>query len=123
MEKSPSGKSFAARVGPHYVSVWQSTNGRPIVELGEHAGIVHDFDFSPSETKMAVGTGDSDSYGEVFLWEIRKGVAFQVLDSFPHSVKSVDAVAFSSNDRYVYFATDLGEIRRWDIRPKVKRFD
>jgi len=120
---SPSGKSFAARVDPHYVSVWQSTNGRPIVELGEHAGIVHDFDFSPSETKMAVGTGDSDSYGEVFLWEIRKGVAFQVLDSFPHSVKSVDAVAFSSNDRYVYFATDLGEIRRWDIRPKVKRFD
>ena len=118
---SPSGKSFAARVDPRYVSVWQSTNGRPIVELGEHLGVVHDFEFSPGETKMVVGTGDD--IGRVFLWEIRKGVAYQILDDFSDSVKSIDAVAFSSNERFVFFANDLGEIRRWDIRPKVKAFD
>ncbi len=118
---SPSGKSIAARIDPHYVTVWQSTNGRLIVEVGEHLGVVHDFEFSPSETKMVVGTGDA--VGQVFLWEIRKGVAFQILDNFPHNVKSIDAVAFSSNERFVYFANDQGEIRRWDIRPKVQAFD
>ena len=118
---SPSGKSIAARIDPHYVTVWQSTNGRLIVEIGEHSGVVHDFEFSPSETKMVVGTGDV--VGQVFLWEIRKGVAFQILDNFSHNVKSIDAVAFSSNERFVYFANDLGEIRRWDIRPKIQTFD
>lgn len=118
---SPSGKSFAARIDPKYISVWQSTNGRPIVDLGENPGVVQDFEFSPGETRMAVGVGGPSA--QVVVWEIRKGIPCLYLDNLPLDVKSIDAVAFSRNERFVYFANDIGEIRRWDIRPKVKLFD
>lgn len=118
---SPSGKSFAARVDPKYVSVWQSTNGRSVVELGEHSGVVEDFEFSRGETRMVVGTSGPNS--QALIWEIRKGVLLRSIDNITRDVRSIDAVTFSPNDRFVYFANNLGEIRRWNLHPKKLSID
>lgn len=118
---SPSGIMFAARIDPRYLSVWQSTNGRSIAELGEHSGIVEAFDFSPSETRIVVGLSGRDA--KIVVWDIRKGIACRVNDTFPSDVNSISAVVFSNDERFVYFANNIGEIRRWKARPNVKSSD
>ncbi len=114
---SPSGNLFAARIDPRYISIWQSTNGRSVVELGEHPGVVEDFEFSPGTARIVVGVGSNDP--QVLVWEIRKGIQCHVLDNLPPEVSAVNAVAFSNDERYIYFANDINEVRRWDIRPRV----
>ena len=112
---SPSGKMFAARVEPKCVSIWQSANGRHICELGDHTGVVRCFAFAPGETKIVVGTGSNSA--RVELWEIRKETLYRSLEDDAYDAKSIDAVAFSNDERYVYYANDVGEIKRWNTRP------
>ena len=112
---SPSGKTFAARVEPKCVSLWQSASGRPISLLGDHSGIVRSFAFAPGETKMIVGIGGKRA--QLTLWEIRKEAIYRTLEDDAYDAKSIDAVAFSNDERYVYYANDVGEIKRWNTRP------
>lgn len=111
---SPSGKAFAARVEPKFVTIWQSVSGRRIAELGEHEGIVRSFAFSPREMKMVVGT--EGEFARLQLWEIRKGVVYRTLDDYAESAKCAQAIAISADEQYVYFANDLGQIKRWNLR-------
>ncbi len=110
---SPDGRIFAARIDPRYVTLWQSANGRLLVELGEHRNDVADFAFSPNGVKVATTTGPGK---RVVLWNVRKGAATRALDETAPEVAELDAVAFSADGGSVYFANDLGEIKRWDAR-------
>lgn len=111
---SPNGERFAARVEPRYISIWQSANGRLFMELGEHSGVVRDFNFSPRSSKLIVGVDGTKA--QVVLWEIRKGVIYRTLDDVVDGASSIDAVAFAPDESFVYFANDLGEVKRWNIR-------
>lgn len=110
---SPNGQIFASRIDPRYVTLWQAANGRLLVELGEHRDDVSDFAFSPNGMKVAAATGEG---ARVVLWNIRKGAAHRTLRETAEEVASIDAVAFSPDGGSVYFANDLGEIKRWDAR-------
>ena len=110
---SPNGQIFASRIDPRYISLWQAANGRLLVELGEHESDVSDFAFSPNGMKAAAATGTGK---RVFLWNIRKGAAHRTLRETAAEVASVDAVAFSPDGGSVFFANDLGEIKRWNAR-------
>lgn len=110
---SPNGQIFAARIDPRYVSLWQAANGRFLAELGEHESDVSDFAFSPNGMKAAATTGTGK---RVLLWNIRKGAAHRTLQETAPEVGSIDAVAFSPDGGSVFFANDLGEIKRWDAR-------
>lgn len=112
---SPTGERFAARVEPRYVTVWQSANGRLCSELGEHNDVVQDFAFAPRSARMIVGVGGK-KHAQLVLWEIRKGIVHRTLDDVVSEPKSIEAVAFSNNENEVYFANDLGEVKRWNIR-------
>ena len=111
---SPTGERFAARVEPRYITIWQSANGRLSMELGEHDDVVQDFAFAPHSAKMVVGVGGKKA--RLSLWEIRKGVVLRTLDDSIDHATSIDAVSFAFDERHVYFANDLGEVRRWDVR-------
>ena len=111
---SPSGKTIAARIEPKYLAVWQSVSGRPIVELGEHKNPIQTFAYAPGETKMIVGTGGANA--RLVLWEIRKGVVYRTLDDATPGAKTIDAATFSNDEASVYFANNVGEIKRWNIR-------
>lgn len=111
---SPNGDWIAARLEPQYITVWQSANGRLSLELGEHGDIVRDFTFAPRSPKMLVGLGGKK--GQVVLWEIRKGVVLRTFEEqFGHII---EAVAFTHDENYAYFANEYGEIKRWNIRAK-----
>jgi hypothetical protein len=110
---SPNGQIFASRIDPRYISLWQAANGRLLVELGEHREDVSDFAFSPNGMKVAAATGLG---ARVVLWNVRKGAAHRTLRETAEEVSSIDAVAFSPDGGSVYFANDLGEIKRWDAR-------
>ena len=110
---SPNGQIFASRIDPRYITLWQAANGRLLVELGEHRNDVADFAFSPNGMKVAAATGEG---ARVVLWNIRKGAAHRTLRETAEEVSSIDAVAFSPDGGSVYFANDLGEIKRWDAR-------
>ncbi|MBQ9800610.1 MAG: hypothetical protein IJO40_11845 [Thermoguttaceae bacterium] len=110
---SPNGQIFAARIDPRYVTLWQSANGRLLVELGEHESDVTDFAFSPNGMKAAATTGTGK---RVLLWNIRKGAAHRTLLETASDVSSLDAVAFSPDGGSIFFANDFGEIKRWDAR-------
>ena len=110
---SPNGQIFAARIDPRYVSLWQAANGRLLGELGEHESDVSDFAFSPNGMKAAAATGTGK---RVLLWNIRKGAAHRTLRETAAEVASIDAVAFSPDGGSVFFANDLGEIKRWNAR-------
>ena len=110
---SPNGQIFASRIDPRYISLWQAANGRLLVELGEHESDVSDFVFSPNGMKAAAATGTGK---RVFLWNIRKGAAHRTLRETASDVASINAVAFSPDGGSVYFANDLGEIKRWNAR-------
>ena len=110
---SPNGQIFASRIDPRYISLWQAANGRLLVELGEHRDDVADFAFSPNGMKMAAATGLG---ARVVLWNIRKGAAHRTLRETSEEVESIDAVAFSPDGGSVYFANNLGEIKRWNAR-------
>ncbi len=111
---SPTGERFAARVEPRYVTIWQSANGRLSMELGEHDDVIQDFAFAPNSAKMIVGVGGKKA--RLSLWEIRKGVVLRTLDDTIDRATSIDAVSFAFDERYVFFANNLGEVRRWDVR-------
>ncbi len=110
---SPNGQIFASRIDPRYISLWQAANGRLLVELGEHRDDVSDFAFSPNGMKVAAATGCG---ARVVLWSVRKGAAHRTLRETSEEVASIDAVAFSPDGGSVYFANDLGEIKRWNAR-------
>ena len=110
---SPNGQILATRVDPRYITLWQAANGRLLVELGEHQNDVSDFAFSPNGMKVAAATGLGT---RVVLWNIRKGAAHRALDETAPGVDSIDAVAFSPDGGSVYFANNLGEIKRWNAR-------
>lgn len=110
---SPNGQIFAARIDPRYITLWQSANGRSLVELGEHRNDVSDFAFSPNGMKVAAATGLG---ARVVLWNVRKGAAHRALDETAPGVDEIDAVAFSPDGGSVYFANNLGEIKRWNAR-------
>ena len=84
------------------------------MELGEHDDVVQDFAFAPHSAKMVVGVGGKKA--RLSLWEIRKGVVLRTLDDSIDHATSIDAVSFAFDERHVYFANDLGEVRRWDVR-------
>lgn len=110
---SPNGQIFAARIDPRYITLWQAANGRRLVELGEHRNDVSDFAFSPNGMKVAAATGLGT---RVVLWNVRKGAAHRALDETAPGVDEIDAVAFSPDGGSVYFANNLGEIKRWNAR-------
>lgn len=110
---SPNGQIFAARIDPRYITLWQAANGRVLVELGEHRADVSDFAFSPNGMKVAAATGLG---ARVVLWNVRKGAAHRALDETAPGVDEIDAVAFSPDGGSVYFANNLGEIKRWNAR-------
>lgn len=110
---SPNGQIFAARIDPRYITLWQAANGRLLVELGEHRADVSDFAFSPNGMKVAAATGLG---ARVVLWNVRKGAAHRALDETAPGVEEIDAVAFSPDGGSVYFANNLGEIKRWNAR-------
>ncbi len=110
---SPNGQIFAARIDPRYITLWQAANGRLLVELGEHRADVSDFAFSPNGMKVAAATGLG---ARVVLWNVRKGAAHRALDETAPGVDEIDAVAFSPDGGSVYFANNLGEIKRWNAR-------
>jgi len=110
---SPNGQIFAARIDPRYITLWQAANGRLLVELGEHRADVSDFAFSPNGMKVAAATGLG---ARVVLWSVRKGAAHRALDETAPGVDEIDAVAFSPDGGSVYFANNLGEIKRWNAR-------
>ncbi|MBQ5789959.1 MAG: hypothetical protein IIW01_06690, partial [Thermoguttaceae bacterium] len=110
---SPNGQIFASRIDPRYITLWQAANGRLLVELGEHRDDVSDFAFSPNGMKVAAATGLG---ARVVLWNVRKGAAHRTLRETSEEVASIDAVAFSPDGGSVYFANDLGEIKRWNAR-------
>ncbi len=112
---SPNGTIFAARIDPRYVTLWQAANGRLLVELGEHESDVSDFAFSPNGTEVASTTGSGK---RVVLWDVCKGAARRTLDETAAGVAEIDAVAFSTDGGSIYFANDLGEIKRWDARAR-----
>ncbi|MDO5309527.1 MAG: WD40 repeat domain-containing protein [Planctomycetia bacterium] len=107
------GSIIAARVEPKYVSMWQAANGKLVAELGEHRDVITDFDFAYGESKLAVAT--SAGVARVVLWEIRKGIVLKTLDD-SYDSKNAVAVAFTNDNQYVYFANDLGQIKRWAIK-------
>lgn len=111
---SPTGDRFAARIEPRYITIWQSGNGRMSMELGEHRDVIQDFTFSPHSAKMVVVVGGK--YAQIVLWEIRKGVVHRTLEDVVSRPTSIDAVTFSPDENYVYFANNLGEVKRWNIR-------
>lgn len=113
---SPTGERFAARVEARYVTIWQSASGRLSIELGEHNDVIQDFAFAPNSAKMVIGVGGNKP--QIALWEIRKGVVHRTLDDTINSATSIDAVAFSSDERYVYFPNNFGEVKRWNIHAR-----
>ena len=83
--------------------------------LGDHSEIVRCFAFAPGETKMIVGCGGKQA--QLTLWEIRKEAIYRTLGDDAYDARAIDAVAFSNDERYVYYANDVGEIKRWNTRP------
>ena len=111
---SPTGERLAARVEPRYITIWQSTNGRRSIELGEHADVIRDFDFAPRGTKLVASTGGTRP--QVVLWEIRQGAVHRTLDDSTIGSTSIDSVTFSPDGDFVYFANNLGEVKRWNVQ-------
>ena len=110
---SPSGDRIAARLEPKYITIWQSANGIRRQELEEQPDVVHDFAFAPHSSKLAVAVGGK--HAQLILWEVRRGEKLRELEEIDPSVASIDAVAFTQDERHVYFANNFGEIKRWDI--------
>ena len=49
---------------------------------------------------MIVGIGGKRA--QLTLWEIRKEAIYRTLEDDAYDAKSIDAVAFSNDERYVY---------------------
>ena len=95
---------------PKYITIWQSANGIRRQELEEQPDVVHDFAFAPHSSKLAVAVGGK--HAQLILWEVRRGEKLRELEEIDPSVTSIDAVAFTQDERRVYFANNFGEIKR-----------
>lgn len=111
---SPDGRMIAVRNKRNYVGIWQTAGGRMLSEFGEHRQPVTALKFSPSNTKLAVGTGEAT--GRIVLWDVRKGTILRTYDDPEKKGKKVTAVEFSPDGNLVYFGNDRGSVKQWEYQ-------
>jgi WD40 repeat protein/Flp pilus assembly protein TadD len=80
--------------GPCPVIVWDVPGHKELRRLNGHAGAVWSVDFGPAEATLVSGGED----GLVRLWSLRTGEPIALFD---HPLKTISAVAFSPDGRYV----------------------
>ena len=108
---SPDGRMLALRHKPKYVAVYQAAGGRLLSEFGEHKQEIAALAFSPSNTKLAVGT--CGEYGRLVLWEVRKGKILRTLDDPDKQSLGVTALTFSPDGKLIWYGNNLGDIKEW----------
>jgi len=82
------------------------------MRLAGHHGIVTSVAWSPDDTRLASGSGSSDS-GELFVWDARSGERVHVLAGHPGVVSALTWAP--SGDLVVSGGSD-GRLRWWNVQ-------
>ena len=115
---SPDGRMLALRHKSKYVAIRQTADGRLLSEFGEHKQEISSLTFSPSNTKLAVGT--RGEYGRIVLWEVRKGKILRTIDDPDPASRGVTAAAFSPDGKIVWYGNDRGDVKEWLTQKKIE---
>ena len=107
---SPDGRMLATGGGRH-VKLWNSRNQTEIATL-QHDQDVRTVAFSPDGQLLAAGDGSGNGPGTVKVWDIERR---QVVVSLNANPKSVKAVEFSSDNRYLASSGWNGYLKVWDV--------
>ena len=105
---SPDGQLLATGGGRH-VKLWDVGRRVEIATL-QHDNSVHVLTFSPDGQRLAVGDG-SDDGGLVKVWDVQSRKVVVSLDANP---KSVHALEFSLDSRYLTGSGWNGHLKVWD---------
>lgn len=109
---SASGKLFATINDSTSLSIWQSTNGRQITEIGEHSETITDFDLFPNETEVAIASVGISP--EITIWDIRNGAKLQEFLENTSAPRPITLITIPC-DQIIFFVTDDGEVKRWNL--------
>ena len=109
---SASGKLFAAMNDSTCISIWQSTNGRRITEIGEHDETIIDFDFFPNEMEIAIASMGSAS--KIVIWDIRKSAKLREFLENTSPSKLITLLTIPC-DQIIFFVNDDGEVKRLNL--------
>lgn len=110
---SPDGSMFAVRSKSKYIGIWESAKGRLLTELGEHQQPIQSMTFNANNHFLVVGTGKETA--RLVLWDIRQGKPLRVYQEPSSSSQKITAVAFSDNNKDIYFGTEVGAVKIWSM--------
>lgn len=109
---SASGKLFAAMNDSTCISIWQSTNGRRITEIGEHDETIIDFDFFPNEMEIAIAS--MGRAPKIVIWDIRKSAKLREFLENTSTPKLITLLTIPC-DQIIFFVNDDGEVKRLNL--------
>lgn len=109
---SASGKLFAAMNDSTCISIWQSTNGRQITEIGEHDETIIDFDFFPNEMEIAIASIGKTP--KISIWDIRKSAKLREFLENTSTPKSITLLTIPC-DQIIFYVNDDGEVKRLNL--------
>ncbi len=109
---SASGKLFATINDSTSLSIWQSTNGRQITEIGEHNETITDFDLFPNEMEVAIASVGISP--EITIWDIRNGAKLQEFLENTSAPRPISSITIPC-DQIIFFVTDDGEVKRCNL--------
>lgn len=115
---SNDGRMIAVACKERYIGLWQTANGRLLTEFGEHRQPVTALEFSPSNTKLAVGVGESDA--RIVLWEVRKGRILRSFDDPDPQAQRIESLAFSPDGNLIWYGNERGDIKTWHAQKELK---
>lgn len=95
----------------NHVYVWQ-TNGTLLLQLAGHHGIVTSVAWSPDDTLLASGSGNSGS-GEIFVWNAHSGECIHALEGLP---RVVSALTWVPSGNIVVSGDGDGKLRWWNVQ-------
>jgi WD40 repeat protein len=107
---SPDAKIVATGGPMAAVDLYHVAGGQKLRSLPGHAGVVCALSFAPDGQILAVGTGQSQKFGEIKLWNPHTGKELATLGCYGHDVLTL---AWSADGKRLAGARDA-RVKVWD---------